>query len=58
MFSWIIVLKHVLSEVACIKWFMGWIWWVWYDFGMEYGWRLVIKVGMRLVGMITTYLVG
>jgi len=42
MFSWIIMLKHVLSDVACMEWFMGWIWWVWYDFGMEYEWRLVI----------------
>jgi len=31
-----------LSDVACMEWFMGWIWWVWYDFGMEYEWRLVI----------------
>jgi len=31
-----------LSDVACMKWLMGWIWWVWCDFGMEYEWRLVI----------------
>jgi len=28
------------------------------EFGMEYGWGLIIKFGMRLVYMISTYLVG
>jgi len=23
MFSWIIMLKHVLSELTCMEWFMG-----------------------------------
>jgi len=23
MFSWITMLKHVLSDVACMEWFMG-----------------------------------
>jgi len=52
------VKKHVLSEVAYMKWFMGWIWWVWYNYGMEYEWRLAINVGMRLLCMTSTLLVG
>jgi len=31
MFGWITMLKHELSDFACIKWFLGWNWWVWYD---------------------------
>jgi len=59
MFSWITVLKQVLSDVACMEWFMDRIWWwVWYDYGMEYKWRLVMNVGMRLARMTSTLLVG
>jgi len=28
------MLKHGMSDFACIGWFMGWHWWVWHDLGM------------------------
>jgi len=36
------MLNHVLSDVACIDWFMDWKWQLWYGFGMENERRLVI----------------
>jgi len=40
MFDWITMLKHELSDFTCIKWFMDWNWWVWYDLGMEPDWMV------------------
>jgi len=31
------MLKHELSNFACIKWFMGWNLWSWYGTWMD-GW--------------------
>jgi len=28
------MLKHEISDFACIEWFMGWNWWVWHDLCM------------------------
>jgi len=28
MLGWFTILMHDLSDVACMEWFMGWIWWV------------------------------
>jgi len=30
MFGWITMLKHEMSDFACIVWLMGWNWWVWH----------------------------
>ena len=43
MFGWITMLKHELSDFACIEWSMSWRWWVWYDLGMEHEWIVGYK---------------
>jgi len=51
MFGWIIMLKHELSDFACIEWFMGWNLWAWYDLGMEYelmvGYKCLYEIGTQ-----------
>jgi len=58
MVMWLIELlymKHELCEYACIKWFMGWNWWVGYEYAYETwldGWW---NICMRLVCMISLW---
>ena len=50
--------KHEVCEYACIKWFMGWNWWVWYEYAYETWLGCWLFIGMRLVYMINLWLVG
>jgi len=45
------------GPVACMNWFMDWIWQVWYGLNVGYEWRVVIKFGMSLVCLINVDLV-
>jgi len=38
------MLKHEMSDFACIGWFMDWHWWVWHDLGMQHEWDDWLKM--------------
>jgi len=54
--TWLIglpYLKHEVCKYACIKWFVGWNWWAWYEYA--YDW---LYIGIRLLCMINLWLVS